>query len=181
MSDELNRSIKEVIMPTVYSDGRIIRLNQLATPTKDCLFEDAENNKKIFKVFNTIGTNGVLAAFNLDEKEETVTGTISPKNIIGLKKGTYLVYNWFTGENFLMDYDEEKEIALENYDDFRLLLFIPVKEGKAVIGLKEKYMSPATVKVSKDTVEAFDDGTLLIYADGAIKEISVKKGEKIKF
>ena len=181
MSDELNRSIKEVIMPTVYSSGRIIRLNQPAIPTKDCLFEDAENNKKIFKIFNTIGANGVLAAFNLDENEEKVTGVISPENVIGLKKGTYLVYNWFTGENFLMDYEEEKEITLENYDDFRLLLFVPVKNGKAVIGLKEKYMSPATVKVSKDTVEVFDEGTLLIYVDGAIKEISVKKGEKIKF
>ncbi len=180
MSDELNRSIKEVIMPTVYSDGKIIRLNQPAVPTKDCLFEDAENNKKIFKIFNTIGINGVLAAFNLDEKEETVKGTISPKDIIGIKKGKYLVYNWFTGENFLMDYNEEKEVELENYDDFSLLLFIPVKNNKAVIGLKEKYMAPATVKIKNDAVEALDDGTLLVYADGKIKEISVKKGEKIK-
>ena len=59
-------------------------------------------------------------------------------------------------------------------------LFYPVKNGKAVIGLKEKYMTPATVKVSKNTVEAFDDGTLLTYVDGKIKETAVKKGEIIE-
>ena len=181
MSDELGRSIREVIMPTVYSSGRIIRLDKPAIPTKDCLFEDAERNKKLFKIFNNIGSSGVLAVFNLDENEDTVKGTVSPQNIIGLKKGKYLCYNWFTGENFLMDYLEEKEISLENYDDFRLFIFVPVKNNKAVIGLKEKYMSPATVKVSKNTVQAFDDGTLLIYSDGKVLETTVKKGEKINF
>ena len=38
-------------------------------------------------------------------------------------------------------------------------------------------MTPATVKVKGNTVEAFDDGTLLTYVDGKIIETSVKKGQ----
>lgn len=34
MSDELGRSIKDVIMPTVFSDGRIVRLSSPAVPGK---------------------------------------------------------------------------------------------------------------------------------------------------
>ena len=180
MSDELNRSIKEVILPTTFSDGRIIRLKDHCLPTEDCMFEDAENNGKIFKVFNTHNGAGILAAFNLDKEEKTVSGTVSPDDIYGIKKGEYLLYNWFNGEYQVVSSGEKIDITLENYDDFRLFLLVPIKNNKAVIGLKEKYMMPATVKVTKNTVEALDDGTLLLYDNGIIEK-KVKKGEKISF
>ncbi len=180
MSDELNRSIKEVIMPTVYSNGRIIRLNKPAVPTRDCLFEDAKANGRIFKVFNSHKAAGMVAAFNLDENENKVEGSIAPTDVIGLKAGRYLAYNWFTGEATVLEQGEKLQVALNDYDDFRLIIFVPLKNNKAVIGLKEKYMSPATVKVTGNTVEAFDSGTLLLYDNGIIEK-SVKKGEKVLF
>lgn len=179
VSDKLDRSIRDVIMPTTFADGKIIRLKNHPKITRDCIFEDAENNKKIFKVFNTHNDCGIIAAFNLDKEEKTVSGTISVDDIYGLKGDKYLLYNWFTGEYQELSSDEKVEIELKNYDDFRLFILVPIKNGKAVIGLKEKYMCPATVKVTKNTVEAFDDGTLLTYVDGKIKETTVKKGGTI--
>ena len=179
VSDKLDRSIRDVIMPTVFSDGRIIRLQKQTSITRDCIFEDAENNGKIFKVFNTHNGCGIISAFNLDKEEKTVSGTVSVEDIYGLKKGRYLIYNWFTKEYQEISSGEKLEVSLENYDDFRLFIIVPVKNNKAVIGLKEKYMTPATVKVTKNTVEALDDGTLLTYIDGKLTETSVKKGEKI--
>ena len=189
MSDELNRSIKSVIMPTVFSDGRIIRLADPALPTRDCMFESAEHNGKIYKVFNKIGNCGVIAAFNMDENEAAVNGTVSPSDVNGLKAGKYCVYDWFKKEAFVMAFDEQAPLTLENYDDFRLLLFVPIQKGKAVIGLNEKYMAPATVKRVKGGVQALDDGTLTVYADEApngfdalaenLYTKQVKKGEVV--
>jgi hypothetical protein len=180
VSDKLDRSIRDIIMPTAFSDGRIIRLKNHCLPTADCMFEDAENNGKIFKVFNSHKSAGMVAAFNLDENENAVEGSVSPSDVVGLKKGRYVAYNWFTGEATVLENGESLQVSLDNYDDFRLIIFVPLKDNKAVIGLKEKYMSPATVTVKGDTVQALDDGTLLIYNNGIIEK-TVKKGEKILF
>lgn len=168
MSDELGRSIKEVIMPTVFSDGRITRLKNPAVPTADCLFEDSEHNGKIFKVFNNIGDHGVIAAFNLSEDESKVKGRISPFDVKGIKRGKYCVYDWFSGETKVLNRKESFTLSLENYDDFRLYILAPISEGRAVIGLKEKYMTAAAVKIDGNTVTALDDGTLLIYSENEL-------------
>lgn len=73
LSDELGRSIPDVILPLCYRDGRIIRLKTPAVPSPDCILEDPEQSGKIFKVANTAGCAGIVAAFNLDEKERPVS------------------------------------------------------------------------------------------------------------
>ncbi len=163
VSDKLDRSIREVIMPTVFADGRIIRLDSHPLISQDCMFSDATSNRKIFKVTNNCNNCGVLAAFNLDKKERAVSGTVSPKDIRGLKKGKYAVYDWFNKTVTVANYNQKLQLELENYDDFRLLLFVPIVNGKAVIGLKEKYMSPLTFKAVNGGVKALDEGTMLIY------------------
>ncbi len=165
MSDELNRSICDVIMPTVFSNGRIIRLKNPALPTRDCMFDDTENSGNVFKIFNRIGDCGVIAAFNLDKDENTVYGSVSPMDVEGLKPGKYAVYNWFTGETEVLEYDGVLDLKLKNYDDFRLFILVPIKCGKAVIGLKEKYMSPATVKKGGRKLFPLDSGTLVVYSE----------------
>ncbi|MBE7091756.1 MAG: hypothetical protein E7365_01050 [Clostridiales bacterium] len=189
VSDKLDRSIKEVIMPLAFSDGRILRLENHPLITKDCLFEDARSNGKIFKIFNTYKGAGMLAAFNLDKKEQQVQGTVSAKDISGLKQGKYVVYNWFTGENFVVDYEENTDLMLKNYDDFRLLIFTKITNGKAILGLKEKYIMPKTFKTVKGETEVFDNGTLLVYSEKDVPGFEkveeniyskkVVKGEKI--
>lgn len=165
MSDELGRSVKDVIMPTVFQNGRIIRLENPAVPCKDSLFDDAQTSGNIFKLFNRIGDCGVLAAFNLDENENEVSGEIKVSDIVGLNKKHYCLYDWFNKTAVEIKKDDTISLSLKNYDDFRLYLLIPIENGKAVIGLKEKYMSPATIKSEKNGVTALDDGTLLVYSE----------------
>lgn len=189
VSDKLNRSIKDIIMPLVFSDGLVLRLKNHPLIAKDCLFEDARNNKKIFKLFNTHKDSGILTAFNLDENEDEVFGTVSVKDISGLNKGQYIMYNWFDQTAKTVSYNEETSLTLKDYDDFRLFIFTPVKNGKAVLGLKEKYMMPLTFKKISGGVEALDNGTLLVYSETEISGFNreenniysktVKKGEKI--
>lgn len=168
MSDELGRSIKDVIMPTVFSDGRIVRLSSPAVPARKCLFGDHEHNGRVFMVFNRSGENGILAAFNLDEGENRVTGTVSPSDAELPADGKYCVYEWFTGKTSVLEGTASMPFELENYDDFRLFIIAPVRNGRAVIGLTEKYMSPAAVSVAGNTVTALDDGTLAVYSETPI-------------
>ncbi len=161
MSDELGRSVRETIMPIVYSDGRIIRLQTPAIPTRDCLFDDPGQSGKIFKVRNRIGKGGVIAAFNMDDRENAVCGTVSAADL-DLEPGTYCVYDWFEKTATLVT-DESLEYTLKDYDDFKLLLFVPVEEGVAFIGLQDKYMSPATLTTQADGFTVGGEGNLLVY------------------
>lgn len=176
-------------MPTVLSDGRILRLSSPAVPTEDCLFTDPEHNGRIFKVFNRIDDCGVIAAFNLSENEEAVKGRISPSDVHGIKRGKYCVYDWFNGNINITDRKKSFALTLESYDDFRLYLLCPVKGGKAVIGLKEKYMTRKAVTVNGSSVTALDDGTLLVYSEtplsgfdsegNGLYSITVSKGQTV--
>ncbi len=189
VSDKLNRSIKEILMPLVFSDGRILRLHSMPKITRDCMFADSQKNGKIFKIFNSHNDTGILVAFNLDHKENKVTGNVSPKDIIDLTKGEYVMYDWFSGCYQKVGYSQKTKLNLENYDDFRLLLFTKINNGKAVLGLREKYMMPLTFEKIKGGVEVKDDGTLLVYSETEINGFNreqeniwskqVKKGEKI--
>lgn len=187
VSDKLDRSKKEIIMPLVFSDGRILRFENPPKITKDCLFEDARQNKKIFKLFNTFKDTGVLTAFNLDKNEEAVTGEITVSDM-GLKQGKYVIYDWF---NETVTRDEKISLTLNNYDDFRLLIYAPVKNGKAVLGLKEKYLMPKTFKKISGGIEVLECGTLLVYSETQLNGFNkeqdnlyskkVEKGEKVFF
>lgn len=164
VSDELGRSVKDVIMPTIYSDGRIIRLNTPAQPSPDCLFSDARESGKAFKLFNTHKENGILAVFNIDKEEKTVTANISAKDMRIDSAKEYCVYDWFNKKAFKINGERSFDISLDNYDDFRLYMFVPIIDGKAVIGLKDKYMSVATFEREADgKINAFDEGEILIY------------------
>ena len=178
MSDELNRSIKDVIMPTVLSSGRIIRLKNPARPTADCLFENPEENKKVFKVFNTGGKYGVVAVFDLDSADGSVSGTVSPLDA-GLDGNEYVLYDWFNETATPVKRGESINVTLNNRDDFRLYIICPVKDIRAVIGLKEKYMTFGGIRQDKDGINALDDGTLLICENGKINSVKVKKDEFI--
>ncbi len=174
MSDELNRSVKETIMPIVYSDGRIIRLNYLALPAPECLTEDAQTSGKPFKVFNRVDDYGVLAVFNLDCKERPVSGVIKPGDM-ELYSGEYVCYDWFAGKIVRPEFN----LKLKDYDDFRLYIYVPASDGRAFIGLTDKYMSPATLTyIAPGCYRLREGGKLGIYSKKPIKTIKVD-GERV--
>ena len=164
VSDKLGRSKKDVIMPTVLSSGRIIRLNNPAQPSPDCLFEDARESGKAFKLFNRHNENGILAVFNIDKDENKVTANISAKDMLLREDAEYCVYDWFEKTAFKIDGQGSFNIELKDYDDFKLYLFIPIIDGRAVVGLKDKYMSVATFeKLPGGEIKPLDSGELIIY------------------
>ena len=172
VSDKLGRSNKDVIMPVVFSDGRIIRLENPAHPSPDCLFEDARESKKAFKLVNRHNENGILAVFNIDNQEKKVTADISAKDMLLSLDNEYCVYDWFEKTAFKIAGKDSFSIELKNYDEFKLYLFVPIKDDRAVVGLKDKYMSVATFeKRENGDIKPLDSGELIIYNSDDLRKI----------
>ena len=143
---------------------------------------DPVHSGKIFKLQNMCNGSGVLAVFNLDEENQAVTGTISPKDVDGLAGSVspkdvdsltgaassegvesiseeFAVYEYFTRELKIMKADEAFELKLADSDDYKLYIMVPLKDGCGTIGRIDKFMAPATVRYSRDgEAELVEDG-----------------------
>lgn len=163
ISDKLNRSVKDTIMPTVYSDGKIIRLNTPAKPTVDCLFSDPRTGQSAYKLFNRHYGSGVLAVFNLTESQSAVMATIGAKDMFLDPNKEYSVYDWRNMSAVQMSGKDSFETSVSNLDDYRLYIFTPIENDIAVIGLCKKYMSVATYSFYNGRLKVFDDGEVTVY------------------
>lgn len=177
VSDKISRSRKEILEPLVFSNGRILRCDRPAMPTADCVTEDPQTSGKPFKLQNTCGTGGVIAAFNLSEKGKAVEGEIRPCDIDGIDENDvadvyqkYAVYEHFSGEFRILNYSEAADIRLENADDFKLYNIVPLKEnGVTPIGLVNKYIAQRGIKQTiGDEVELFEGGKYAFVENGQL-------------
>lgn len=159
VSDTLGRSRAEVLEPLVLKDGRILRCDNPAMPAKDCLTESPITSGKVFKVQNICNGCGVIAAFHLNEEDKPVTGTISPKDVVGLSGEEFAVYEHFSRKMTVLKYDETMPLELENGNEYRLYVIVPLNSGCGMIGRTDKFISPATYRYNKSGVaELVEDG-----------------------
>ncbi len=162
------RSIKDTIMPTVLNNGKILRFEYPAYPSPDCLFADPKKSGKPFKVFNAYNGCGALCVFDIDEDEKSVYGKISACDMQLNADADYCMYDWFAKAAFKLCKGDSLEVCLKDYDDFKLYLFVPVKNGKAVVGLAEKYMSVLTFKENNGVYSFADSGPVCIYSKNGV-------------
>lgn len=171
VSDKIGRSRPEIFAPLCYSDGRILRCEDPAIPTLDCLVSDPETNGKIFKVKNNYRNGGVIAAFNLDSKESQVSGTVSAADI-GIS-GEVAVYEHFSGDVVILKDGEKLDVTLKDHDDFRLYTIVPVVNGLAMLGLINKFNSPLAVTEDFGGVYDLYEGGKLAFVCTDGREFSV--------
>ena len=170
ISDTFDRSRAEVLKPLALADGKILRCDRPAVPTKDCLTVDPVRSGSIFKLQNMCNGSGVMAVFNLDAEEKTVTGKFSPKDVEGLVGEEFAVYEYFTKEMRVMKADDVMDLELANSEDYRLYILVPLKDGNGVIGRTDKFMMPATVNYLKNGgFELVEEGPYAYVEDGQLK------------
>ena len=169
VSDKIGRSRRELLEPLALSDGKILRCDRCAVPTNDCATTDPRINGFIFKIQNIASGSGIIAAFNLDSEEKTVTGSISPSDVYDIVGDEFAVYEHFSRELKIMKRSEKFDLSLTGKDDFRLYVIVPITDGFAPIGLIDKFISPKTIKsVIGENVELEDDGTYAYVKDGKL-------------
>ncbi|MGN0999655.1 MAG: hypothetical protein ACI4PO_08895, partial [Faecousia sp.] len=101
---------------------------------------------RIFKLQNMCNGSGILAVFNLDEEEKPVTGFVSPGDVEGLTGEEFAVYEHFSGDFQILKPEESIPLSLEDSNDYRLYVIVPLKDGCGMIGRTDKFISPATVR-----------------------------------
>lgn len=141
VSDTTDRSKKDILMPLVLEDGRILRCDRPGIPTADCIFENPVEGTHIYKVQNICADTGVLAVYNLTQQE--ASGTVSPSDVYGLQKGDYVVYDFFSKRYQTVGYDEKIHVRLKDEDACGLYLLVP-KRQITFLGLIEKFIAPKT-------------------------------------
>ena len=165
VSDKIGRTNAEILYPLAFADGRILRPDESATPTADCLIGNPTGTGKIFKIRNRVGGSGIAAVFNIDAQNHAVSGTLSPTET-GVCDGDYAYYEYFTGEAGILHKGERLEISLENNDTFRLYTFVPYQKGRpAVMGRLDKY-------IGVKAVVAENARSLTLYEGGRIGFVS---------
>ena len=139
VSDKIGRTNPEILKPLCLEDGRILRPDESATPTADCLMQNPTTTKKIFKLRNRFGNKGVCAVFNINAENKPVSGTLSPSET-GIADGDYAYYEYFSKETGVIKQGECLRINLSNNDDFRLYSFVPTTNGAADFGRIDLFM-----------------------------------------
>ena len=145
VSDKIGRTNPEILKPLCLENGKIIRPDESATPTADCLIEKPTAVEKIFKIRNRLGDRGVCAVFNIHAENRTVSGTLMPTET-GVADGDYIYYEYFTQKVGFLKRGDSLEIALEHNDDMRLYSFIPFRgEDTVCLGKRDLFMGCGVV------------------------------------
>lgn len=169
VSDQLDRSRKEILDPLAFHDGKILRCDRPGTPTVDCLTTDPEQSGAPLKIQNRYGKSGFVAAFNISKEESPVSGTVSATDVPGLTGERFAVYEHFTGKVVIVDKDERIPVTLADHDSYALYVFVPYEDNFAAIGLVDKFISPAGIvaQVGKD-VTLYEAGRYGYVQDGKL-------------
>ena len=136
-SDAVNQTNPDNIWPLIYQDGRIIRCEKPGVPTEDCLFIDPIKTKAPLKIWNTCKGTGVIAAFHLHEKAESVHGFIGPNDVPNLDGERFVIFDVMTRRHWNVNRDEKISIELAE-NGVSLYLIIPIQEAATPIGLLNK-------------------------------------------
>lgn len=167
VSDKLERTNPEVLLPLMFDDGRILRLADSAVPTDDCVIGNPIKKSTPFKIKNKFDSGAVVAAFNISENNIAVSGTVSALDADLSADKTYLYYEYFTGDFGYVNGDERIDLTLDDNDTFRYYQFIEKTKNKPLfVGRIDKFNSRlAVVTQSDDEVVLYEGGEFAFVSD----------------
>ena len=178
VSDKIGRTRAEILKPLSLSNGRILRPDLCASPSPDCLTSNPTVSGKIFKIQNVADKAGIMAVFNVDRENHSVSGTISPKDIPALEKsGTYAYYEYFTKSCGVLSYNESIDVTLENNDKVALYTFVPLNNDFAVMGRTDLFIG---VKAAAD-IKTADGKCNFTLKEGGHIAVVVASNKKVSY
>lgn len=184
LSDSPADFIKENILPLIDEEGKLFRPEAPAIPTPESIITNPLQYGKAYRVFAPTGDGAVsLICYNLNTSplHHTVEATISKADYLLRETMTdkaspqekrVVLYDWAgqTATELVAD----KQTVLDGFTD-RLFHLCPVDNGWAVIGIQEKFLSPATVKIiscnpQQLTLDVLCRGTVRVWVESGGKQ-----------
>lgn len=198
LSDSPNEFIPENILPLIDESGKIFRPTAPAVPTPESILTNPLQSGKDYRVFAPTGDEAIsIVCYNLNTSPTymEVTTRIKPEDY-SLRKSyihsptslseKILAFNWEKQSAEILTSD--KEIKLKGFSDSMFHL-CPVRQGWAIIGIQEKFLSPATIQIlartdRKLTLNVLCTGTLRIWVESdekqELRSIPITKVGKIE-
>ena len=144
VSDPVGATKPDELVRLCDANGRLYRCDGNGTVCADNLFCDPTKDATLAKMYNRAGKAGLVAAFNLFREDKPVTGGVKASDVEGLEGDTFLCYLQDRKEYAVVGRDEAVSVTLSR-NQAELAIFVPIENGFAPLGLKEKYVSPATI------------------------------------
>ncbi len=175
VSDKTGESSREAVLPLVYHDGRILRMDRTGKPTPDCMFPDPSKGG-VLKVCNIASCGsrkgGAVAVYNVSSRP--AEGCVCSSDIYDLPSGAYYIYDYMAKSG---EVAECREFRLEA-GACGLYLFIPVEKGFAPVGLADKYISFHAVRDtwatdSQAMAVLEEGGEFVFYREKNVEKITV--------
>ncbi len=173
VSDKVDQHDFELIKKLVDDEGKILKPEEIARPTLDCLFDNVLVNKTPFKIYNVNKFNGVVGVFSGEDNADAdaKSAAVKASDILGFTEGKYAAYCHNSQKTYVVDFNEQIEISVKA-KEFEIITFAKIEDGKAVIGITEKFNSGGAVTAVYGEIKVNCKGTLLTYSDekGFVKE-----------
>ncbi|HEX8118095.1 MAG TPA: Sip1-related alpha-galactosidase, partial [Pyrinomonadaceae bacterium] len=150
-TDEAGKERPDVLKRLALSDGRLLMADEPAQVTRDLLLSDPSIERVPLKVFARVTrpglTAGVVAAFNVNKTERSVTGTLHAGDPEWPSDagGPVVVYRRHGGSAGQFDFHNPSEPFDLGDGGFDLFTLVRADDGIGVFGLLDKYLSPAAV------------------------------------
>lgn len=198
LSDSPDEFISENILPLVDEHGKIFRPSAPAIPTPESILTNPLQSGESYRVFAPTGDEAVsIICYNLNTSPayQEIKTYLKPDDY-SLRENTtnsstsipdrILAFNWKEQTAGILT--ASKEMKLKGFNDC-LFHLCPIRQGWAVIGIQEKYLSPATVQIlarTNDTLtlDVLCTGTLRVWVEShgkqELRSIPIKEPGKIE-
>ncbi len=180
LSDNPTDFCDKFIRPLAYADGELLRPLAPGAPLPDSVMMDVYKSGKAFRVIAPLANQcAAVVPYNLSHPSTPImtevtaadyahaSGMIQPyPGPWTLPNEGLVCFDWRKGTGQKLD--KPYSVELTGFSD-RLLLLAPIQSGWAVIGARDKYLSPVAVKsVDADsnslTVNMVESGPLVIWS-----------------
>ncbi len=191
LSDNPDRFVNEYILPLCYKDGELLRPIAPGGPLPESLLLQPMEEKSPYRVVAPFQDgSAAIVVYNLYsnvkfdywtkptgevEIQATVKGFISPEDYTHaadmvqpfpgkwrIPEGGLVAWDWYDRKGLKLD--KKFEFDLNGFSD-KLFIVSPVKDGWAIIGRSDKYLSSA---VNEGIVTSRNRMTVTLYESGPI-------------
>ncbi len=179
VSDKIGFTSPEELLKLSDKNGRLYRCDNNGCVCRDNLFSNPSTDGSIAKMFNKSGEAGLVAAFNIALDGSRVCGKLSPVDVEGLDGERFLCYLHEADKLSIIEAGDEIPLELSK-NECELCVFVPVRSGFAMLGLTDKYVSPATVCEKNGEYILREGGRLAFYSEMPATKITAN-GRDVEF
>ena len=182
VSDRLARSRAEIFAPLCFADGRILRPDGVAVPTKNWLVRNPVTTPEAMTVFNYVGETTYVAAFHITDIDAPVPGALTMADLALPPAEQYLLYAHFNGEWRVMNREETYTFILTDHSDYRLFSITPIRDGMAVLGDVRKFIAiRAVAEAAEGIIRTVEGGTISFWHAVPITAVTAADGASLPF